>query len=276
MPPHPQEQQFPPPFHQKKPYLPFSSPKPVASTAYKTSRLSNDFRIQSLSPNKTKYNIQHMLSPKPPARAYLKAKVQLLNIMFKEWTNRKNLEIIALLRKNIFRGVPLAEIEKTLPLTHHPAYRRITQLERDGIVLKKEGNYRLDLKNPETVEALYFLSRQEKLEFIASFKNDLFRQLDRQFNGRSDIEFAIIFGSYARGEETKTSDLDIFLVSGKREINRSFEAMYNVKSSIIVATKGEFIKMLKDRKKIARDLFTEGIVLKGNIYEILAEHYAEW
>lgn len=196
--------------------------------------------------------------------------------MFKEWTNKRNLEILSLLRKNIFRGVPLAEIEKNLLLTHHPTYRRIKQLEKEGIVFKKEGNYRLDLKNPETVEILYFLSRKEKLEFIASFKNDLFKQLDKQFNERKDVEFAIIFGSYARREETKTSDLDIFIVSGKKEINKSFEVMYNVKSSLIVATKEEFIKMLKERKKIIRDLFVEGIALKGNVYEILAEHYTEW
>lgn len=196
--------------------------------------------------------------------------------MFKEWTNKRNLEIISLLRKNIFRGISLAEIEKNLPLTHHPTYRRIKQLEKEGIVFKKEGNYRLDLKNPETVEILYFVSRKEKLEFITSFKNDLFKQLDKQFNERKDIEFAIIFGSYARREETKTSDLDIFIVSSKREVNKNFEAMYNVKSSVIIATKEEFIKMLKDRKKIARDLFTEGITLKGNVYEILAEHYTEW
>ncbi len=217
-----------------------------------------------------------IMEQKPSARKHFKTKVQLLDNMFNEWTNRKNLEIIALLRKNIFGGVPLTQIEKALSLTHHPAYRRITQLEKAGIALKREGNYRLDLNNPETVEVLYFLSRKEKSEFIASFKNDLFRQLDRQFKERSDIEFAIVFGSYARSEETKASDLDIFIVSGKREIDKSFEPMYNVKSSIIVATKGELIKMLKDRKKIVKDLFAEGIVFKGNIYEVLAEHYAEW
>ena len=34
--------------------------------------------------------------------------------------------------------------------------------------------------------------------------------------------------------------------------------------------------MIKERKKIIKDLFTEGIIIKGNIYKILAENYKEW
>ncbi|MBI2630023.1 nucleotidyltransferase domain-containing protein [Candidatus Pacearchaeota archaeon] len=196
--------------------------------------------------------------------------------MFKKWTNTKNLEIVSLLRKDIFRGFPLSEIEKRLKFSHHPAYRRIKQLEKDKIVLKKEGNYRVNLKNPEAVEILYFISRREKLEFVNAYKNDLFKQLEKQFNENNDIEIAIIFGSYARKQETRASDLDIFIVSNRRKIDRSFELMYNAKSSVIYATKEEFVKMLVERKKIVKDIFTEGIVLKGNIYEILSSYYVEW
>src|SRR3989338_3663782 len=119
--------------------------------------------------------------------------------MFKKWTNKRNLELIEAMRKNIFDGFSMAELEKKLKLSHHPAYRRVKQLEKDKIVFRKDGSYRLNISNPETAEILYFLSRKEKLEFAESFVNDLFRQLERQFDESNETEIAIIFGSYAIG-----------------------------------------------------------------------------
>lgn len=196
--------------------------------------------------------------------------------MFKNWISGKNFEIIEFLRKQIFSGFSIIQFEKNINLSHHPTYRRIKQLEKARIILHAEGNYRLNLKNPETIETLYFLSRFDKLNFINSFKNDLFKKLEKQFCDDTEIESAIIFGSYARKQWKKTSDLDIFIVSKNSKINKCFETMYKIKSSFIFATKDEFIRMIKDKKNIIKDLFTEGIILKGNVYKVLSENNNEW
>jgi len=197
--------------------------------------------------------------------------------MFKKWTNKTNLEILEIFRKNIFSQLSLSQIEKSLGLSHHPTYRRIKQLQSEGLIISKGRDYVLDVANPETIEALYILSRMDRFIFMNSYKNDLFKRLGDNFEEDSTIECAIIFGSYARAEQTKSSDLDIFLItSTNKKINLSFEAMYDVKTSIIYSSKKEFISMIKDRKKIIKDLYLEGIMIKGNLYKILSDNYGDW
>ena len=101
--------------------------------------------------------------------------------------------------------------------------------------------------NPEIFERLQKISERLKKEYHA--------------------EKVILYGSYARGEATEDSDVDLFIIAPTKE--RFFERMATVKSVVhdlrwrlpfspIVLTQAE----LEERKKVG-DQFIEEILENG-------------
>ncbi len=90
----------------------------------------------------------------------------------------------------------------------------------------------------------------------------------KQFKKRVGIEKAVVFGSYAKGEATKDSDLDIILV-GKRFRETDFHSRFKglwlnwtlgVPVDFIPYTPEEFERE-KKRVTIVSEALREGIVI---------------
>ena len=93
------------------------------------------------------------------------------------------------------------------------------------------------------------------------------RKISERLKKEYHAEKVILYGSYARGEETKDSDVDLFIIAPTKE--RFFERMATVKSVVhdlrwrlpfspIVLTQAE----LEERKKVG-DQFIEEILENG-------------
>ena len=84
------------------------------------------------------------------------------------------------------------------------------------------------------------------------------------------IEKAILFGSFARGEEREDSDVDLIIVSdyfkGKSALKRpsSLYLEWNLDYPVdfICYTKEEF-ERLKNRASLVREALKEGVVVEG-------------
>ena len=100
-----------------------------------------------------------------------------------------------------------------VPLSQKAIALALGELESDGILrYKLQGNikyFKLNLTNPNIKDVMLSVEIAKKLEF---FKKH--RKLAHIF--KSDTRVVGIFGSYANGTETKTSDIDLFIVGGKR------------------------------------------------------------
>ena len=83
-------------------------------------------------------------------------------------------------------------------------------------------------------------------------------------------EYIAIFGSCAKGENDKQSDLDIFILGRvKKDLNLGkFEKILGIKVQLFMKTKQEFQKLQKENKNLANS-FINGIVLKGYLEAFL-------
>jgi len=81
------------------------------------------------------------------------------------------------------------------------------------------------------------------------------------------IQIAILFGSYSKGIESKQSDIDLMLVSDKKQeaerIVKSLRHKYNLKFAPVIINYLEFPKIRKDNPELWNDLKMYGIVFKG-------------
>ena len=81
-----------------------------------------------------------------------------------------------------------------------------------------------------------------------------------------------VFGSYARGEETKDSDIDIYVLTNKKENKIDFNAMADIgvalwwlrkAKDIICLSKEEFDKRANRNTGLERVVAKEGIKIYG-------------
>ena len=91
---------------------------------------------------------------------------------------------------------------------------------------------------------------------------------------RDEIETLIIFGSYAKGNESEKSDIDVLCVSSEKEkVGQEIKALTHrfkrKEFHAVVLPRTEFIKIKSENKEFWRDIVQYGIILKGSdlVYE---------
>lgn len=84
-----------------------------------------------------------------------------------------------------------------------------------------------------------------------------------------DLGIAIIFGSFAKGTETKNSDIDLLCVTNKknvREIAQTFKTRYDINIQVVAVKILDFKNMKTDNPAFWGDLMEYGIILDGLDY----------
>ncbi len=166
--------------------------------------------------------------------------------------------------KNLFFDEPLKrwhfeEIVKVSKLSRERANHQIRQLLKDNFITrtKKKGKMPYYTANAESETF-----RQEKRlhGLLIIEKSGLFGHL----NSLKEIETAILFGSFSRGDWGKSSDIDLFIYGSDKSFNKP-EFEKKLKREIQVFC-------YKDRDKIKKELDPKLIpnIIKGfNIKESL-------
>lgn len=149
------------------------------------------------------------------------------------------------------------EISKFLKVSPTAIAKSILKLEKEGLIIKeiqKTMNLNLITLNRNN-QMVMQLKRVENLNLI--YESKLLEFLENKFPGTT----IIVFGSYSRGDDTITSDIDIAIIEGKdKEINlMNFEKLLKRKINI------NFYNSLKDINKELRENICNGIVLVGGI-----------
>lgn len=173
------------------------------------------------------------------------------------------LKIINKLGKNMEKSYTMHALSIELGIPYATFHRTIKQME-DIIVTENVGNattIRLDAKNPIARPYLAIASDEERKEFLMN--KPIIKKIVDMI--RED-ETAILFGSYAKGEETKTSDIDILVINseGKRTASfTSLELLHKIKINAIYMTKLEFRQMLKEEgENVGKQALKYHIILK--------------
>jgi len=173
------------------------------------------------------------------------------------------LKIINKLGKEMEKSYTMHELSKELNIPYATFHRTIQQME-DLIIMQQIGKskiIKLNIKNSIIKSYLAIASEQEKQDFIKN--RPLIKKI---MNETKEEEIVILFGSHAKNQETKKSDIDLFIINNKGKRSSSFsklELLYNKEINAIYMTSQEFKQMLKDKEEnLGKQVLKNHILLK--------------
>ncbi len=151
------------------------------------------------------------------------------------------------------------EMARLLKLTPTTASKYLNQLCKDGFLIKKQERKHLLFK--ANTESFSYKDAKVHYNTKSLISSGLIDYLDKELHYPKAI---IIFGSYAKGENDKNSDIDIFVISNRKKgLNLEiFEKKLKAKIQLFIKNENEFFKMQKENKNLVNSILN-GIVIKG-------------
>ena len=181
------------------------------------------------------------------------------------------LKIIDILSVN--EKLTINEISTQLKETYSFVNKVTNKLIKDNIIIKQTiGNSHLctlNLNNEKTQAYLTLNEIEKKEKFIEKNKN--IKTCINEITKKIKAECVLIFGSYAKGNQTKSSDVDLLIINNKKDnsINKEInllETMYNIKINQIVINSNIFKEMIQNNVEInvGKEALKNHIILYGS------------
>lgn len=171
-----------------------------------------------------------------------------------------------LFRKNIFLRKTIREISILLKKDYPNIYNAIAELEKEGLIkIEKIGKSKVCFieLNKKTISLLSFLDEQEAIS--ANIPN-----VDKIMStAEFDDDILLICGSYALGKPTKSSDLDLVIITRvkafeKQKLLENLTSLMIPKVHCLVFTYKDFIDMLLDKKpNLGKEIFNKRLIFKN-------------
>ena len=194
--------------------------------------------------------------------------------------NQTTLKILGLYTSNYGRSLHLREIAREIEVDVKAIQLQLKRLEKSNAisyVLKgRNKEYYLNLNNLITK---YYLMLAETFASINYLRNNfLVKRIVTEIENK--VKGAILlFGSFAKGEETEESDIDFFVIGEKKPEEGAFTdigSLIGRDINVKFASKGRFLKGLDDGDPLIIEVASNHIILKGvdDFCDILWQHYA--
>ncbi len=194
--------------------------------------------------------------------------VVLIQRMMKEYNiNKTTLKILGLYRNDYKRTLHLRQISREAEVDVKAIQLQLKKLEKmnilSGITKGRNKEFSLNLSNStvkyymilaETFASINYLEKKFIIKKIVS-------EIGNQIEGT-----IILFGSFAKGEETEESDVDLFVLTKKRLDENAFAETGNLvgrEISLKCTNKKRFLKGLEDGDPLIREVVSDHIILKG-------------
>jgi predicted nucleotidyltransferase len=195
----------------------------------------------------------------------------------------KVVAILGTMHPHFGRWFYTRELSKLAGASTWVVSREFSGLVKEGIVKQKvqgrEKYYALDLSSSKT-RALCQLFESERRERLYKKNRRLawaLEELTKRFlDYIPQVQCVILFGSAARGEMTKTSDVDLLaivpnmpqeslnqLMKDVDKMTREVAGVYPVNLAAITMTMHDYEAALREKKRIAEDVLRDGIILFG-------------
>lgn len=186
--------------------------------------------------------------------------------------------ILGYLLRNPLESKSLHQIAIDTKLSYVTVHKLIPYLvKRKLIKLEKKGKANLILIDFEDagVEKLSSAMLYEKSKFLSKYPPLILLTRDLEEALAGNFYILLLFGSYAKGEAKKDSDIDLFFIIPRRQeiefyqekINKVLKLYPHTKKDVKIVSTEDFKEMLNQKYTVGRSVFQQGIVLFG------AEHY---
>ncbi|MFW6272238.1 MAG: nucleotidyltransferase domain-containing protein [bacterium] len=167
--------------------------------------------------------------------------------------------VLFLAKKN--ESYTLHELSKQVKIPYTTLLRVVEELTDVTTIIVKGKAKLIQIKwNDITTSMLVVASFEEKKEFLK--KHPLIKKISEQVQ-----DVALVFGSYAKGTQTKNSDIDLITINAKGEKSVSFsnlEILYDIKINPMFFTKKEFKLMLQDKEEnVVKQALKNHVLING-------------
>jgi predicted nucleotidyltransferase/predicted transcriptional regulator len=187
---------------------------------------------------------------------------------------RNEIEILACFFPKL-ENMTTREIEIKSGLSHETTFRLLGDIVKKRYLKEKKigrtNVYEFVKDRPE-----YTMTYTIFVDFVNKRRSE-FKERHRLVHNRlyeflNEIQMdgiAIVFGSFAKGTETKNSDIDLLCVTNKkniREIAQTFGTKYNLNIQVVMVKISDFKNIKTDNPTFWDDLIEYGIILDGLDY----------
>ena len=192
---------------------------------------------------------------------------------------KNTLKILVFLMENRGTEFTIKEISEKLSMNYRIAYEEIKALEtQKAITVKRAAGSNFCTSSYATFSALAFQAEEARKNALLENKN--IKLIYKRITEIQDpFYILLLFGSYARKNQTKTSDIDFCLItdsSSVKERARSIIEQIPLNIHLLDFTKDEFLAMIRTRKpNVGHEIAKNNVILKGveEFYELMS--YAE-
>jgi predicted nucleotidyltransferase/DNA-binding HxlR family transcriptional regulator len=153
----------------------------------------------------------------------------------------------------------LRELARLLKISPMTIKRALDDLVGNKLIIRqKKKNQILYHANTES-RAFKFAKISYNLAWLE--ENEIIEYLLKKVPGISSL---ILYGSYAKGENDKHSDLDLLMICTTKKIDSNeIEKRLKIEVNVISFTSTQWTKQAKTNRAFYLDIITEGIVLYG-------------
>jgi hypothetical protein len=181
-------------------------------------------------------------------------------------------EILRILIENEDKAISIRKITLLRKINYKSAYNAIIKLEKYGLVkIERFGNLN-NCSFTKKLDPLVFYVEDKRREDLIKNKN--FNIIYSKLNKLKFPFICLVFGSFAKGNTTKNSDIDLLIIGeNEKEIKRELSLIpLNIHSTFI--NYDEFNKMLKSNEfSVVSEAIKKNIILNGieNYYNFIEE-----
>lgn len=174
------------------------------------------------------------------------------------------LDIVIALIEKPNEQITINRLSQELDIDYKNVYNIVKKFERDNLIfLEKNGNAYNCILNKEVHPIIFEAEFERRNNFL---KKKSFKVLADKLSKLNFPFIAIIFGSYAKGTETKNSDIDLMVIcedNRDKEIQRTI-SLFPQDIHLISLTSEEFRSMANNKEfNVVTEAISNNIILIG-------------
>ena len=174
-------------------------------------------------------------------------------------------KIVALLLENKNERFSIRKIAKNVGIDYKAVYQAIDFLRKKGTLTAEHNGNTIFCSISRALDEIIFSAESFRRNNIIKNKNIKVTADSIKNDIGTSLFVMLLFGSYAKGNNTKESDIDIMFIIGNKEIENKIEkAVHRLPLNIhpVILTENQFRNMAKSREfSVVQETIKNNIIL---------------
>jgi predicted nucleotidyltransferase len=181
-----------------------------------------------------------------------------------------SLKIFKFLWDNAEEEHSISEVSKNSKVSYGKTWKILKEFKRQELVtlaVKKAYLYKLNANSEVCFKTWELWNSLRKQELSNTPGYEQYYEIMNYLAGKIKNKFIVLFGSVARKEASKNSDLDVLIVADKKigvsDLESDILVRYFTEARMTIVTEKELQKQLEKNKEVYKNIWVDGIVWSG-------------